>query len=249
MSNAWCLPRLIAHRGGGALAPENTLAGMREAARRGYRAVEFDVMLSADGVPVLIHDETLERTSNGRGRVCDHSAAQLARLDAGGWFAPQFEGEPIPRFDAALDLCRALGLAINVEIKPAEGADSDTGRIVAAAAAGRGRGIPMVLSSFSLTALREAQKAAPDLPRGVLFGAPPADWLGIVRRAAALSMHCDWTRLQPETLAAARSAGVPLAVYTCNDPQRAAGLLDQGVSSVITDRIDLVRGREDAADL
>ena len=77
-------PRIIAHRCGGALAPENTLAGLRVAARLGCRGVEFDAMLAADGVPVLIHDETLERTTSGLGRVTDSESAQLIRLDAGG---------------------------------------------------------------------------------------------------------------------------------------------------------------------
>ncbi|MCC7269211.1 MAG: glycerophosphodiester phosphodiesterase, partial [Rhodocyclaceae bacterium] len=94
----WPHPRLIAHRCGGALAPENTLAGLRKAFELGYRAVEFDVMLSGDGTPVLIHDETLERTTDGRGRVADTSDAELARLDAGSWRGAQFAGEPLPSF-------------------------------------------------------------------------------------------------------------------------------------------------------
>ncbi len=238
MAGLWPLPRLIAHRGGGSLAPENTLAGIREAAKFGCRAVEFDVMLSADRVPVLIHDETLARTTDGRGRVCDLTYAQLSTLDAGSGFSRQFAGESIPRLDDALDLCRSLGFAANVEIKPAKGADRQTGRIVAEHAMERASGMPVVLSSFSLIALDEARKAAPDLPRGVLFGAPPADWLDIVRRADALSMHCKWTRLSAEVIAAARSAGVPLVVYTCDYAQQAQRLFDAGVASVITDRPD-----------
>lgn len=238
MLGAWPLPRLIAHRGGGSLAPENTLAGIREAARRGYRAVEFDVMLSADGVPVLIHDQTVERTTDGHGRVCDLSFAQLSQLDAGRRFAPRFAGEPIPRFDQALELCHSLGLAANVEIKPAGGTDPDTGRVVAAGAAEYGQGVPLILSSFSLAALEEAQTTVPHLPRGVLFGDPPVDWLGIVQAAGARSMHCAWTRLRPADLAAARSAGVALVTYTCNDPREVERLLEAGVSSVITDALD-----------
>lgn len=240
MAGLWPLPRLIAHRGGGSLAPENTLAGIRLAARQGYRAVEFDVMLSADSVPVLIHDETLVRTSNGRGRVAEQTWAQLARLDAGSRFGEEFAGEAIPRVDHALELCRALGLAVNVEIKPSTGADSATGRVVAEWTAEHGRGMPIIVSSFSLTALREAQKAAPDLPRGVLFDAPPVDCLAIVRRADAVSMHCNWRHLRAQTLAAARAADVPLLVYTCNGAQDARELLAQGVASLVTDRLDLV---------
>lgn len=238
MAADWPLPRLIAHRGGGLLAPENTLAGLRAAAEHGCRGVEFDVMVSADGIPVLIHDQTLERTTDGRGRVCEAAFADLARLDAGGGFARRFAGEPIPPLDAALELCRSLGLAVNLEIKPAGGADRPTGRIVADWTLRHGRDIPIVISSFSLVALHEARMAAPDLPRGVLFGAPPGDWLAIVRRADARSMHCNWRQLRPQTLAAARAAEVPLVVYTCNDPQRARELLAGGVSSLITDRPD-----------
>lgn len=240
MTPAWPLPRLIAHRGGGLLAPENTLAGIRVAARCGYRAVEFDVMLSKDCVPVLIHDETLARTSNGRGRVCDRPYSELAALDAGGWFAPQFVGEPIPRLDQALDLCRTLGMAANVEIKPATGADSQTGRITAEWAAAHGSDVAIVLSSFSMIALSAAAQDAPRLSRGVLFDTPPGDWIEIVRNAAATSMHCNWTSMRPTILAGARSANVPLVVYTCDDPREAQRLLDDGVASVITDRPDLL---------
>ncbi len=117
------LPRWIAHRGGGRLAPENTLAGIRMAARLGFKAVEFDVMLSGDGTPVLIHDETLERTTNGAGRVCDTPDSVLFSLDAG-------HGERIPRFAEAAALCRELGLLANVEIKPAAGHELATAAVV-----------------------------------------------------------------------------------------------------------------------
>ncbi|MBL8494002.1 MAG: glycerophosphodiester phosphodiesterase [Rhodocyclaceae bacterium] len=239
MTRPWRLPRLLAHRGGGTMAPENTLAGLRAAAEHGFRAVEFDVMLSADGVPVLIHDETLERTTNGAGRVSDTPFDNLRRLDAGSWLDARFAGEPVPAFDKALDACRVLGLAANVEIKPAQGYESETGREVARVALGHGGELDLVLSSFSLTALREAQKLAPDLPRGVLFRDLPVDWLGIVRRANAVSVHCEWSSLRETALEAARAAGVPIVVYTCNDPLEARRLLDAGVSGLITDRLDL----------
>ena len=118
------LPRWFAHRGGGSLAPENTLAGIRLAASLGYKAVEFDVMLSGDGTPVLIHDETLERTTNGTGSVSDMPDSELFALDAGG-------GEPIPRFADAAALCRELGLLANIEIKPAAGYENQTAKLVA----------------------------------------------------------------------------------------------------------------------
>ena len=94
----WLLPRVFAHRCGGALAPENTLAGLHIAAALGFGAVEFDVMLSASGTPWLIHDETLERTTNGAGRVCDTPDGVLQTLDAGVFRHPSFAGEPLPAF-------------------------------------------------------------------------------------------------------------------------------------------------------
>lgn len=236
----WPLPRLIAHRGGGAAAPENTRAGLRTAAAAGFRAVEFDVMLSADGVPLLIHDETLQRTTDGRGRVCDRPAARLRELDAGVRFGAGFAGERIPLLDEALALCRDLGLAANVEIKPARGHEADTGRIVARCAAAHAADVPMVLSSFSLEALDAARQAAPALPRGVLFRRLPRGWLDTARRAEALSVHCEWSRLGEAAIAAAQAAHIPLVVYTCNEPHEGRRLLDAGVAGVITDRLDLM---------
>lgn len=235
------IPRVIAHRCGGILAPENTLAGLRMAAAQGCRGVEFDVMLSGDGTPVLIHDETLERTTDGQGRVAETSDAELARLDAGCRHSAQFAGEPLPAFGDAAGLCLALGLWANVEIKPSLGVDAETGRKVAARAAEIWSGSqPPLLSSFSLAALDAARVAAPALPRGLLTEAPPADWLAILRRLGCATLHCSRDHFSTRLLDEARAAGVPVLVYTVNDPEEAAALLRAGVAAVFTDRIDLM---------
>ncbi|MBK8121873.1 MAG: glycerophosphodiester phosphodiesterase [Sulfuritalea sp.] len=167
-------PRIIAHRCGGALTPENTLAGLRVAARLGCRGVEFDAMLAADGLPVLIHDETLERTTSGRGRVAEMSTAQLARIDAGSRHHPAFAEEVLPTLDEALRLCAALGLWANVEIKPSVGDEVETGRMVARhAAAANGH---LLLSSFSAAALCAAADQAGQLLRALLVEVIPDDW-------------------------------------------------------------------------
>src|SRR5262245_14037642 len=129
MQRSWPYPRIIGHRGGGTLAPENTLGGFRKAATMGFRGVEFDVMLSADSVPLLIHDETLDRTTNGSGPVSGASYAEIAALDAGAWFGPAHRGERVPRFDDAAKLCIELGLWPNIEIKPAAGFERETASI------------------------------------------------------------------------------------------------------------------------
>ncbi len=237
----WRHPRLIAHRCGGALAPENTLAGLRKAAELGYRAVEFDVMLSADGTPVLIHDETLERTTDGHGRVDETSDAELARLDAGSRHGAQFAGEPVPSFGDAAELCQALGLWANVEIKPSVGHETETGRRVALETRDLWSGLPPpLLSSFSLEALAAAREAVPELPRGLLVEVPPADWLGLLRRLDCISLHCRGYCVSPQLLGEARAAGVPLLAYTVNDPEEAGLLLHAGVAAVFTDRLDLI---------
>ncbi|OHC61530.1 MAG: hypothetical protein A2040_11960 [Rhodocyclales bacterium GWA2_65_19] len=230
-------PRIIAHRCGGALTPENTLAGLRLAARLGCRGVEFDAMLAADGVPVLIHDETLQRTTSGQGRVADLSSVQLAGLDAGCRHHPAFAVEPLPTLDEALRLCAALGLWANVEIKPSAGQEAETGRAVARhAAAAKGK---LLLSSFSVAALRAAADEAVRLPRAILVEAIPADWRERISAAEAIAVHCSARALTAEALAAVRGAGLPLACYTVNRREDAERLFAMGVSAVFTDRPDL----------
>jgi glycerophosphoryl diester phosphodiesterase len=230
-------PRIIAHRCGGALTPENTLAGLRLAARLGCGGVEFDAMLAADGIPVLIHDETVDRTTSGRGRVAAMSFAQLAQLDAGARHHPAFAVEPVPTLDEALRLCAALGLWANVEIKPSAGQEAETGRIVARhAAAATGR---LVLSSFSDAALQAAAAEAPQLPRAVLVEAIPPDWRDLMSAAGAGALHCAARASTVEALRAVRDAGFPLACYTVNRRDDAERLFAAGVCAVFTDRPDL----------
>lgn len=236
-------PRVWAHRGGGRLAPENTLAGILRAVALGCRGVEFDVMLSADGIPLLIHDETVDRTTNGRGRVPDLTAAQLVRLDAGGWYGQEWKGEPIPTLEQALTAGLAGGLFMNVEIKPATSHEADTGRVAAEAVAAclAGREGQVVLSSFSEEALQAARTVAPHLPRGLLVGRIPPDWRERCRALGCMALHFDVRHVDEAMLARGTAAGLRLVGYTENDPERAAHLLRSGLDAIITDRPDLIR--------
>lgn len=240
----WPWPRVIAHRGGGKLAPENTLAALRKGHALGFRGVEFDVMLAADLVPVLIHDETLERTTGGRGRVVDLSAAALAALDAGAWFGPEFRGEPVPSFAAAARLCVALGLWANVEIKPAFGQDIETGQRAALLAAeiwkGTRKSLSPLLSSFSAPALHAARDVAPQLARGLLFDAVPPDWRSRLEALGCVSLNCNQAKLEERTARDIADAGYGLAAWTVNDPEAARRLFGWGVDAVFTDRLDLI---------
>lgn len=251
----WPYPRLLAHRGGGKLAPENTLAALRLGWERGYRAVEFDVMLAGDDIPVLMHDAQLGRTLAGRGKISNFIAAQLQKMDAGSWFSPVFAGEPVPAYEAAYRFCIAHGIWMNVEIKPEPGTERQTGEVVAQLtrrlaaecpeAAGEAPGLPL-LSSFSMEALLAARAAAPEIPRALLVKTVPADWQQRMKKAGAQALHVQERRLSAAQAEAVKAAGYGLFCYTVNDPARAATLLSWGVDAFCTDRLDLFDPRSPA---
>lgn len=219
------------------------MAGLRIAASMGVQAVEFDVMLSADGSPWLIHDETLKRTTNGRGRVCDTPDRMLHSLDAGGCQHRAFAGEPLPTLEAAAASCRELGLMANVEIKPARGFEALTGEIVTRRILDLWQGTPLPLvSSFSQIALETARRLAPRLPIGYLCVRVPADWPRRLDALAAFSLHCAASEVDASILEAANTNGIPVLCYTVNDRALAASLFESGVTSVFSDRIDLLSG-------
>ena len=238
---SWAGPHVVAHRGGGSLAPENTLAGVRFAAEAGFRGVEFDVMLAGDSTPVLIHDETLSRTTDGSGEVAGTPYAALARLDAGAWKGERWRGEPVPAFADAARLCRRLGLWSNVEIKPARGFERETGAAVARLAAEVWRDAPAqcLLSSFSADALEAARDAAPQLARGYIVRAA-GDRGGVLERLGCVSLHCKHLLLDETQVRALRAQGIAVLCWTVNDPADARRLLGWGVDGVITDALDRI---------
>ena len=224
------------------------LSNPRYAEQRGFSAVEFDVMLARHEVPVLMHDDTLERTTNGHGALPDASAAELGQLDAGSWFDARFAGEPVPSFEAAAELCVALELFANVEIKPwAPGGDAIaalSGRIVATDCARLWQAAParVLLSSFAPAALAAAKQSAPHLARAALFDEVPANWREQLELHACVALHCNAKRLDALTARAIKTAGYGLMCWTVNDPARAAELFDWGVDAICTDRLDLFAG-------
>jgi glycerophosphoryl diester phosphodiesterase len=240
-SAQWPYPRLIAHRCGGTLAPENTLAGFDMCERHGYRMVEFDAKLSADNELFLLHDDTLERTTSGHGAAADHTWQQLAALDAGAWHSAQFAGTRLPTLAEVAGRCARDGIAANIEIKPSPGREALTGTLVAKGALTLWEGqTPPLLSSFSFEALAAAKEAAPSLPRGMLFKEVPDDWLRIVRELDCVSLHASHRYLSEPLVAQIRAAGLRVLVYTVNDPERARLLAQWGVDMLCTDRLDLL---------
>ena len=238
----WPYPRVIAHRGGGTLAPENTLAGLRKAKELGFNGVEFDVMLAADNTPILMHDETLARTTSGSGAIAQTPYADMLKLDAGSWHSPQYAGEPVPSFELAAKLCLELGLWTNVEIKPAKGFEAETGTATAllARALWRDAAAQPLLSSFQPAALAAARAAVPELSRGAITRSIPPEWESWMQKLGCVSLHCDYRMLLRQQVRMVRDRGYWLACWTVNDPEIARVLFDWGVDAVITDRLDLI---------
>jgi glycerophosphoryl diester phosphodiesterase len=237
-ASEWPYPFWIAHRGAGKLAPENTLAAFRLGASHGYQAFECDVKLSADGVPFLLHDDTLERTTNAQGPAGARAWAELSRLDAGSWHGAQHAGEPPASFEALAAFCLANGFALDLEIKPSPGTELETGRAVAECVRRLWRGAPPLLSSFKPPALHGAREAAPELPRALLLDSV---WPGCMEMAAALDCVAIITShklMDAALLAQIHGAKRRALVYTVNDAARAGELIALGIDGVVTDAVD-----------
>ncbi len=241
----WLGPRRLAHRGGGALAPENTIAAIRVGIAHGYRAVEFDVMLTADDVPVLMHDPDFGRTIAGEGRVAETSSLDLVRRDAGSWFdAERFAGETVPLYEDVVRFCRAHRVWMNVEIKPSPGAEEQTGRVVAETTARlfadeHAAALPL-FSSFSIEALAEARAHAPHIARGLLVEELVDGDIEQAHALDCISMHVDHRHLERASVERLHDTGFAILAYTVNDVVRLNMLLDWGVDAICTDRIDLI---------
>ncbi|MCA1909792.1 MAG: glycerophosphoryl diester phosphodiesterase [Magnetospirillum sp.] len=221
------LPPVIGHRGAAGLAPENTLASFDLAADLGCAMVEFDVRLSADQVPVVFHDDTLDRCTQATGPVASRTARQLQDLN-------------IPSLAQVLELCLRRHLAVNIEIKPDRGMEAETAR-----AALEGAGAlwpsdrpPPLVSSFRRQALAMAQAVAPHWPRGLLYGRLPQGWRRHAEAFDCFSVHLDQRWASAERVARLRDAGLSVLAYTINRQARAEMLWNRGVSAVFSDRPD-----------
>ena len=245
----WPYPRWVAHRGAGKLAPENTLAAFRLGAQHGYRMFECDAKLSADGVVFLMHDATLQRTTNAREMIGagqsavggDHPWHTLSQLDAGSWHSRSYAGEPLPTLEAVARYCIRNGFFLNIEIKPTPGTERHTGAVVAREAARlwRGQAVAPLLTSFQPEALMGAQDAAPELARGLLLDTLWTGWLECALTLGCHAVVCNYALWDKSSVRQANSAGMRTLSYTVNDEWAAEHLLALGTDGIITDRVDL----------
>ena len=235
---AWPYPRYWAHRGAGKQAPENTLAAFRLGAAFGYSAFECDVKLSADGKAFLLHDDTLNRTTDGYGRADQYTLGELCQLDAGSWHSTEYAGESLPSLKAILHFINANQFMINVEIKPTIGREYETGAAVAMDVANQWSGdLPPLISSFSESALLGAKAAVPHLPRAWLVDQLPDNWLERLQALDCIAIDANHRILTRAVVETAKQHGLRVLCYTVNDLERAQELIDWGVDSIITDVI------------
>jgi len=231
--------RVIAHRGFSGAAPENTIAAVRAAIEIQADMVEIDVTLTADGRVVVIHDETLDRTTNGGGLVSDFSLTALQQLDAGSWFAPRFAGERIPTLDAVLDEVEGR-ILLNVEIK-SESVDRGVVPKVASSIRKRGMIDQVVVSSFSPTALEQMHSEAPEIRTAVLYNTKfhkGQDSVEIVTDLGASVFNIKRQRLTKKMMRRCADNDIPVGIYTVNKPARMRRLVKKGIDAIFTDHPD-----------
>lgn len=236
------LERLIGHRGASAYAPENTLMAFEKARDLGCRFIEFDVMLSADGEAFVFHDDTLNRTTNGRGDFGLATTEYLHSLDAGRWFSKRFRGEKIPLLQEALEWLVSSNVQANIEIKPYPGTTEQT-TIAVLTQLNRywphDRDLPL-LSSFDLDALRLCRSLAPEMPLGLLFDKWQDSWLQIAQDLNCYSVHLNRRALTKARVGEIKQHDYKVCAYTVNRKRQAAKLFEWGVDAIFSDYPDLL---------
>jgi glycerophosphoryl diester phosphodiesterase len=231
-------PMVIGHRGAALHAPENTLASFSKAYELGCAWVEMDVQLAACGQPVIFHDETLDRTTDGQGPLAVRSLAELKKLDAGSWFGPQFRGQRIPTLKEALDHILGLGMGVNIEIKAPRSRAAASARVILAEALAAWPScnpLKPLISSFSPEALEVALAMCPAWPRGYLVKEIDAARLAVARGLKASVINPPAGQVSALEIAAAKAAGLDILAWTVNDPAKAAALWRRGVDGLFSD--------------
>lgn len=233
---------VIGHRGASAYAPENTMAAFDKALATGCNCIEFDVMLSADGEPFVIHDESLKRTSNGQGEVGRVTAEYLESLDAGRWFSRRFAGEKIPHLRDVLKWLVFTDMNANIEIKPYPGTSEQTAVAVLTHLHRfwpKGKSLPL-LSSFDQQVLNLCRTIAPEMPLGLLLHEWDANWQKRADDLQCQSININKSVLNAARVEAIKSQGYRLLAYTVNRKGQAKKLLSWGVDAVFSDYPDLL---------
>jgi glycerophosphoryl diester phosphodiesterase len=236
------LPKVIGHRGAAGYAPENTLVGIHTAADMGVEWVELDVKLTRDQIPVIFHDETLERTTGTQGNISDIDLKDLRELDAGSWFGSSFIGLKIPTLEEVVDVLIERNLGLNLELKPCPGRERETTEVALDLLShiwdDHDR---LLISSFQHVSLETAQDLAADWKRGLLLPREwPENWAELAEYLDVATINVNGNHITREQLEDALELELPVLAYTINDPIRARELQNWGVDSFFSDTPDVI---------
>lgn len=236
------LPQIIGHRGACAYAPENTLESIHTAADMDVEWVELDVKLTKDQVPVIFHDEFLDRTTNGTGLIAETTYEDLKQLEAGSWFSDSFSGIKIPTLEEAIDVLLDRDLGLNLEIKPCPGRETETAEVALDLLSHYWDDHErLLISSFSRDSMEAAHDLVTDWHRGVLLPDDwPDDWAEFAAHIEASTFHVNGNHCTEEEVRTLLELGKPVLAYTINDPTQARLLQSWGVNTVFSDAPDVI---------
>ncbi|WP_059172150.1 glycerophosphodiester phosphodiesterase [Bacillus sp. FJAT-27445] len=227
--------KIFAHRGSKGTHPENTLEAFREAIRLGVDGIELDVHLSKDGELVIIHDETVDRTTNGSGNVRDMTVEELKSLDAGSWFGWEFQGATIPTLDEVLALLKGTGIRLNVEIKsdviPYKGIEKK----VLEALARHSYKENAIISSFNHYSLKRVRELDAEVETAILFMEVLHEPWEYAKTIGAFGLHVHTPVAYTEMARTAADLGVPVRVFTVNKEKKMKELIEMGIETIMTD--------------
>lgn len=236
------LPKVIGHRGAAAYAPENTLEGLHVAADMGVEWVELDVKLTRDQVPIIFHDDTLERTAGSNAPVAETDYEVIKHLDAGSWFGESFIGNKIPTLEEAVDVLLERGLGLNLEIKPCPGRERETAEVALDILSQIWDDHDKILiSSFQHVSLEAAMEMAGDWPRGLLLSEEwPENWEDLAEYLRVTTINLNGNTATRDQIEMAIDLEKPVLAYTINDPIKARELQGWGVDCFFSDEPDVL---------
>jgi glycerophosphoryl diester phosphodiesterase len=228
-------PTILAHRGGSAHAPENTLASFARGLAEGADGFELDVHLSKEGVPVVIHDFTVERVAGPKEAISALTVHELHSLDVGSWFAPEYADQYVPTLEEVLALVQGREIVVNIEVKAGYRVYPGIEEKCLALVAALGRETRIVFSSFDHYCLRRLREIDSTAVTGALYGCSLIDAHEYAARIGVDALHPQYQVVNAELVAGCRQKGIHVNTWTVNDPGQARRLRDLGVNAIITD--------------
>lgn len=227
---------VVAHRGASGHAPENTLASFRKAVELGAKFIETDLQLSRDAHLVAIHDETLDRTTDGQGAVHNCTLAELRELDAGSWFGSEFAGQQLPTMQEILHFAREHDVVFYLELKPCAAWGAEHALVGALRVAGEAA--RAVVLSFDGSTLSAVRRLEPNLMTGLLLDVRDPNCVDRAVSVGARQLALHGRLITPELLAQARRRDIQVVAWTINQPNHMQALIETGVDGIITDYPD-----------